>query len=197
MKKTIFLDRDGVINIDSPDYIKNESEFEFIPKSPEAIALLNKSGFDIIVITNQSMIGRNMVNLESLEAIFNKMHQGVKQAGGIIKDIFFCPHAPVDNCSCRKPKPELILKAQQKYSLELTHSCMVGDSAKDIECALNAGCGTTLLVKTGNGAKAQQQLLKKEIKPDYIASDLYDAALWIVEKDIAEQDIIQQAAEKC
>jgi len=180
LNKTVFLDRDGVINIDSSLYIKNESEFEFIQKSPEAIALLNKHGFSVIVITNQSIIGRNMVTRKILDAIFEKMKNGIQKAGGRIEDIFFCPHTPVDHCSCRKPKPGLILQAQQKYNIDLKHSYMVGDSAKDIECALNAGCKTTLLVKTGNGKKAQQQLLQKNIIPDFIASDLYDAACWIL-----------------
>jgi len=82
----VFLDRDGVINIDSPNYIKNESEFEFILKSPEAIALLNQNGFQVIVITNQSMIGRKMVSQETLDAIFKKMKAGIKKAGGDILD---------------------------------------------------------------------------------------------------------------
>ncbi|MCD4723165.1 MAG: D-glycero-beta-D-manno-heptose 1,7-bisphosphate 7-phosphatase [Desulfobacula sp.] len=176
----VFLDRDGVINIDSSEYIKNKSEFKFIPKSPEAIALLCKNGFHVIVITNQSMIGRNMVTQESLDAIFKKMKNGVKKAGGEIKDIFFCPHAPEDNCSCRKPKPGLILDAQKKYHIDLDQSCMVGDSIKDIECAINAGCSKILLVKTGNGSMAEHQLSSKGITPDFIGSDLYEAALWII-----------------
>jgi len=176
----VFLDRDGVINIDSSEYIKNESEFEFIPKSPEAIALLCKNGFHVIVITNQSIIGRNMAARKTLDAIFKKMKDGVKKAGGDIKDIFFCPHTPDDNCSCRKPKPGLILEAQKKYRIDLAKSCMVGDSVKDIECALHAGCSKTLLVKTGNGPEAARQLSQKGIMPDFIGSDLYQAALWII-----------------
>jgi histidinol-phosphate phosphatase family protein len=180
MDKTIFLDRDGVINIDSPQYIKKESEFEFIPGSPQAIALLNQYGFNVIVITNQSIIGRKMASREALDAIFKKMKKGVQKAGGRIKDVFFCPHTPEDNCACRKPEPGLILKACKQYNIDLEHSCMVGDSAKDIECALNAGCKETILVQTGNGIKAQKQLLQKQITPDYIASDLYDAVQWLV-----------------
>lgn len=180
MAYTVFLDRDGVINMDSSDYIRSEPEFEFIPKSPEAIALLSQHGFHVIVITNQSMIGRNMASQKTLDAIFNKMKKGVQQAGGHIKDIFFCPHAPEDRCSCRKPAPGLILAAQKKYTLDLNQSCMVGDSAKDIECARNAGCAKAVLVKTGNGEKAQAVLLQKGIRPDHVCSDLYAAALWII-----------------
>jgi D-glycero-D-manno-heptose 1,7-bisphosphate phosphatase len=180
MKNFVFLDRDGVINIDSPAYIKNESEFEFIPKSCEAIALLCKNNFQIIVITNQSLIGRKMISQKTLDAIFKKMRAGIKKAGGDIKDIFFCPHTPKDNCSCRKPKPGLIIAAQKKYQINLDHSFMVGDSAKDIECARNAGCSKALLVKTGNGIKARQKLLNKGIIPDFIGADLYETARWII-----------------
>ncbi len=181
MGYTVFLDRDGVINIDSPNYIKNDSEFEFIPKSPEAIALLCKSGFDVIVITNQSLIGRKMASQKTLDAIFEKMNKGVKKAKGKILDIFFCPHTPQENCSCRKPAPGLIINAQKTYDIDLARSCMVGDSAKDIECALNAGCAKTFLVKTGNGNKAIQELSYKGITPDHIFSDLYEASCWIIE----------------
>lgn len=180
MRYIVFLDRDGVINIDSPDYIKNESEFEFIPRSPEAIALLCKNGFHVIVITNQSIIGRKMAGQKTLDTIFKKMKEGVKKAGGEIKDIFFCPHTPEACCSCRKPKPGLILEAKKKYHINLDQSCMVGDSTKDIECAINAGCSKALLVKTGNGSTTEQQLSRKGITPDFIGSDLYETALWII-----------------
>lgn len=180
MKDIVFLDRDGVINVDSSEYIKNESEFEFIPNSPEAIALLTQNGFNVIVITNQSLIGRKMISQKTLDAIFKKMKDGIKKAGGDIKDIFYCPHTPADNCSCRKPNPGLILEAQKKYQIDLNQSFMVGDSAKDIECARNAGCSKTLLVKTGNGIAARQQLFQKGIIPDFIGTDLYETALWII-----------------
>ncbi len=180
MGYTVFLDRDGVINYDSPDYIKEASQFEFIPRSPEAIALLNQYGFSIIVVTNQSMIGRNMADQTALDEIFEKMTTGVTKAGGEIKDIFFCPHTPEAGCWCRKPKPGMLLNAQKKYTLDLDRSCMVGDSVKDMECARAAGCGKAVLVKTGNGGVAARTLLEKGRPPDCIAFDLYDAALWII-----------------
>lgn len=179
MGDTVFLDRDGVINRDSAEYIKDPSEFEFIPNSPEAIALLTQRGFRVIVITNQSMIGRGLASKESLDAIFEKMKAGVEAAGGWITDIFYCPHVDEDRCSCRKPKPGLILQAQKKYRIDLGRSLMVGDSAKDILCARNAGCAGAILVKTGNGAGAE--LSRDPRPPDYVAQDLYDAARWIIE----------------
>ena len=176
---TVFLDRDGVINHDSPAYIKHPDEFHFIAKSPEAIALLNANGFDVILITNQSAVGRGMITGATLEAIFKKMTQGVAQAGGRIKDIFFCPHAPDQGCNCRKPAPGMILKAVDRYGIDLDRSVMVGDSAKDIECGKNAGCALTILVKTGNWEKALAALNEKGITPDFTATDLYEAACWI------------------
>ncbi len=179
MNYTVFLDRDGVINADSPNYIKKPSEFHFLENSARAVALLFKNGFDVIVITNQSVIGRGMTDFRELKAIFDKMRKGIEDAGGRIKDIFFCPHRPDQGCTCRKPMPGLILQAKEKYGIDLAHSCMVGDSVKDIECAKNAGCGCSVLVKTGNGAESERVLEKKDICPDFICKDLMTAAKWI------------------
>lgn len=176
---TVFLDRDGVINHDSDAYIKHPDEFHFIPKSPEAIALLNAEDFQVILITNQSAVGRGMISGRTLDAIFKKMIHGVEQAGGRIKDICFCPHAPDQGCNCRKPRPGLILQAVERHGIDLNKSFMVGDSAKDIECGKNAGCAVTILVKTGNGQKALAALTEKGIAPDFFARDLYEAACWI------------------
>ncbi|MCK5313330.1 MAG: D-glycero-beta-D-manno-heptose 1,7-bisphosphate 7-phosphatase [Desulfobacteraceae bacterium] len=181
MQYTVFLDRDGVINVDSPDYIKAESEFFFLDKSPEAISLLTEAGFNVIIITNQSAIARKFTTEKELEKIFNKMKTGIADAGGIVKDIFYCPHMPDAGCDCRKPEPGLIFQAREKYSIDLQHSCMVGDSAKDIECAKNAGCGLSVLVKTGNGKKAKKLLADKDINPDFTAENLFDAVKWIIQ----------------
>ena len=103
--RIVFLDRDGVINQDSPAYIKSPEEFHFIPGSPEAISLLCDHGFDVILITNQSAVGRKMIDLETLSLIFDKLRTGVAKVGGTIKDIFCCPHTPDEGCDCRKPAP--------------------------------------------------------------------------------------------
>jgi len=179
LDKVVFLDRDGVINLDSSDYIKSWSEFKFIPQSIEAIKELTLKGFNVIVITNQSVINRNMVSGKGLEYIHDMMKNEIRSGGGLINDIFFCPHIPEDNCDCRKPRPGLIFQAQKAYSIDLKEAVMVGDSAKDIECARNAGCGTAVLVKTGNGAEAEKTLDEKKIFPDHIAQDLYEAVQWI------------------
>jgi D-glycero-D-manno-heptose 1,7-bisphosphate phosphatase len=181
LENVVFLDRDGVINLDRSDYIKSWSEFKFIPRSIEAIKELTLKGFHVIVITNQSVINRNMLSAKGLENILSMMKNKIRSGGGFIKDIFYCPHIPEDKCDCRKPRPGLIFQAQKAYSIDLNDAVMVGDSAKDIECARNAGCGKAVLVKTGNGAKAEKTLEKKNIYPDFFAQDLYEAVQWIVD----------------
>ena len=177
----VFLDRDGVINNDSEDYIKSWPEFKFIPGSIEAIRLLTVNGLNPIVITNQSLINRNMISIKELNYIHDMMKKEVEHKGGRIKDIFFCPHIPKDNCGCRKPKPGLIHQAKSKYNLKLESAVMIGDSAKDIECAKNAGC-KGVLVKTGNGKNAMPDLKDKHIHPDHIANNLFDAVLWLLSR---------------
>jgi D-glycero-D-manno-heptose 1,7-bisphosphate phosphatase len=180
LNKIVFLDRDGVINQDSPDYIKSWDEFTFISRSLEAIRELTSHGFTVFVITNQSIIGRRMVTREELLQIHERMKESIAAAGGSVQDIFFCPHMPDDNCNCRKPKPGLIQQAQGKYQLDLNKATMVGDNAKDILCAQAAGCRHAILVRTGCGDVAQKTLSEKNIAFDYLANDLYDAVEWIL-----------------
>ncbi|MCP3926044.1 MAG: D-glycero-beta-D-manno-heptose 1,7-bisphosphate 7-phosphatase [Desulfobacterales bacterium] len=180
MKNIVFLDRDGVINQDSPLYIKSPDEFHFIEGSVKAFENLKSSGLEVIIITNQSVINRGMVTQEVLDSIFDKMRDGVRKGSGDIKDIFFCKHTPDEGCDCRKPKPGLINQAKEKYGIDLTSSVMVGDSTKDILAGKAAGCSQTVLVKTGNGLKAIKELNEKGVGPDYIAENLLDASNWII-----------------
>lgn len=180
--RTVFIDRDGVINEDSPDYIKSWAEFHFIPGSLQAIARLTRNGFSVIVITNQSAINRQMVALSELETMHRKLREAVRDKGGRITDIFFCPHRPDERCDCRKPQPGLILAARERYGLDLPSTVMVGDSAKDILAGQAAGCGRTVLVKTGNGTTAAQALEKTGRFPDHVATDLDQAVQWILDQ---------------
>lgn len=175
-QKVLFVDRDGVINKDSTAYIKSWSEFEFLPRSLEAIRHLTANGIDLILITNQSVINRKFVSKNGLEDMHTRMKEVIKQHGGKIKDIFYCPHIPEDQCDCRKPKPGLILQAQKKHQIDVNKTILIGDSAKDIECARNAGCGGSILVRTGNGKAAEKILAKKGVIPSFIVKDLYEAA---------------------
>ncbi|BBO78771.1 histidinol phosphate phosphatase [Desulfosarcina widdelii] len=179
---TVFLDRDGVINVDSPDYIKSWQEFRLIPGSLEAIALLTRAGIAVIVITNQSAVNRGMMSPEALETMHRRMCRAVADSGGRITDIFFCPHRPDENCDCRKPKPGMLLAARDRYGIDLASAVMVGDSEKDILTGQAAGCGATVLVKTGNGEMAIQSLARKGAFPDHVANDLAAAANWILDQ---------------
>ena len=146
---TVFLDRDGVINRDSPDYITSWAQFEFLPGSLEAIGRLSRAGFAVMVITNQSAVGRGMMDRATLAEIHHNLRKAVDAHGGRIAAIFTCPHHPDEGCDCRKPKPGLILQAQRQFQLDLRAATMIGDSARDIQCALRAGCGRTVLVRSG------------------------------------------------
>jgi D-glycero-D-manno-heptose 1,7-bisphosphate phosphatase len=151
--KIIILDRDGVINHDSTEFIKNADEWEPISGSIEAIANLTQAGYKVVVCTNQSGIGRKLYSMEDLNLIHEKMHKTVEQEGGEIVAIFFCPHKADDNCSCRKPKPSMILDIVDRFNIDNVSNLMfVGDSLRDLE-AISAAGGIPVLVKTGNGKK--------------------------------------------
>jgi len=176
----VFLDRDGVINRDSPEYIKSLDEFDFLPRSLSAIQKLTKSGIKTIIITNQSAVNRGLISRKTLETIHGAMTTEIRARGGRIEDIFFCPHTPQEGCDCRKPAPGMIHKARLKHAIDLSFTGMVGDSAKDIACARRAQVRYAVLVKTGNFAKAQQELRDLKLKPDRVALDLYAAVEWMI-----------------
>lgn len=174
-EKFIFLDRDGVINRDSDDYVKSWAEFEFLPGSLTALQKLTTAGYRVIIITNQSVIGRKWVSLETLEDIFARMRAEIEKHGGRIHDIFFCPHTPDDGCNCRKPATGLIEQAARTHHIDVSATTMVGDSAKDIICAKRAGCKQAILLKTGNYEAACQLLKAEKISADATAANLLQA----------------------
>lgn len=187
LTKVVFLDRDGTINRDSPDYIKSRQEFEFLPGSLEAVKNLTQNGFTTIVITNQSAVPRKLISLKELEAVHNMMIDAAARHGGEITDIFYCPHMPEDGCDCRKPEPGLIYQAREKYLIDLSAAVMVGDSARDIECARRAGCGRAVLVQGGLENDAEKELKARQVRVDYVAKDLLEAAAWIVKNHKLEK----------
>ncbi len=178
---TVFLDRDGVINRDSSDYVKSWAEFTFLPGALDGLALLAENGFSVIVVTNQSGVGRGLIAPEALETMNRNLTEQARTAGGRITDILFCPHGPEAGCDCRKPLPGLLLKARDRHRIDLSRSWMVGDSERDLQCGANAGCGGRVLVLTGNGAAARDRLAGTAAAPSFIAEDLYAAAARIVQ----------------
>ena len=150
--KLIILDRDGVINEDSDDYIKSPEEWIPIPGSLEAIARLNLAGYQVVVLTNQSGIGRGLFDMHALNAIHQKMYQHLNIVGGNIDAIFFCPHTPDDQCNCRKPAAGLFQQLEKRLNIKLQGIPAVGDSLRDIQSARTAGA-SPVLVRTGKGER--------------------------------------------
>jgi len=146
----IILDRDGVINEDSDEFIKSPGEWQPIRGSLEAIARLHRNGWRVVVATNQSGIARSLFDLDTLARIHEVMHRRVIECGGLIDAVFFCPHGPEDDCHCRKPKPGLFHDIAARLRTDLTGVPAIGDSLRDMQAAKAAGA-TPLLVKTGKG----------------------------------------------
>lgn len=151
MSKLIILDRDGVINVDSDDYIKSIKEWIPIPGSIEAVARLTHEGWKVAVATNQSGLARGYFSLEDLDKMHNKMRRLVTQAGGKIDNVCYCPHLPAENCDCRKPKPGLYRKISKQLGIGLKGIPVVGDTIRDIEAARAVGA-IPILVLTGKGS---------------------------------------------
>jgi len=148
--KLVVLDRDGVINADSDQYIKSPEEWMPIPGSLEAIARLTQAGFRVVVATNQSGLGQGLFDMATLNAIHNKMHKAVNQLGGRIDAVFFCAHAQDAGCSCRKPQPGMLLEIAERFKLVLAGVPAIGDSLRDLQAASAAGA-RPILVLTGKG----------------------------------------------
>lgn len=150
LPRLVVLDRDGVINEDSDSYIKSPDEWEAIPGSLEAIALLNHAGVAVAVATNQSGVGRGLLTIDDLNRIHAKFQHALARVGGHVQGIFFCPHAPETGCSCRKPAPGLLRSIEQRFSLTLSDMPFVGDSARDAQAAI-AVDARPIMVRTGKG----------------------------------------------
>lgn len=144
-RSLVFVDRDGVINRDSAAYIKSVAEWQPLPGSLEAIGALTRAGFDVIVITNQSGIGRGLFDEPTLDAIHARMRAAVEAAGGRIAGVYFCPHRPEEGCDCRKPKPGLLLAAAGDFGTTPAGVPFIGDKASDVEAALAAGARPVLI----------------------------------------------------
>ena len=155
MTSFVILDRDGVINKDSVDYIKSADEWVALPGSLEAIALLTSNNIEVYIATNQAGVARGKLTLDALDKIHKKLLREVEISGGRIVDIKYCPHHPDEKCWCRKPNPGLLEDIAATHELNLKEGCYVGDSLKDLKAAESAGC-PGVLVLTGNGIETQK-----------------------------------------
>ena len=156
--KIVILDRDGTINYDSDEYIKSPEEWRALPGALEAISRLNHAGYHVVIATNQSGLGRGLMDVAALNAIHKRMLKQLAAVGGRVDAIFYCPHAPTDGCNCRKPMPGLIEQIAERFGLEMTGVSFVGDTLNDMMAATAAGC-VPHLVLTGKSEALRGQAL--------------------------------------
>ena len=143
--RVVLLDRDGVINIDRPGSVCRVDDFELLPGAADAVADMNRMGYRVLVITNQACVGRGDLPAAELDAIHRLMLRQVSEAGGEVDAIYVCPHRDEDDCNCRKPRPGLIEQAHVDYGFDRAATWMIGDSPRDAEAALAAGCRAALV----------------------------------------------------
>lgn len=153
-RRLVIVDRDGVINEDSSEYIKTPDEWRPVPGALEAIAALTAAGIDVVVVTNQSGLARGLFTEEALDAIHAKMRSAVESAGGRIDAIYHCPHAPWEGCDCRKPKPGLLRRVALDFGIDLADVRFIGDKRSDVEAAVNAGAVPVLVGDAPGGSWA-------------------------------------------
>lgn len=180
--KTIFLDRDGVINKYPGDgkYVTCWKEFKFLPQAKKAISKLHKNGFRIFIISNQAGVGKGIFSQETLNFITRNMLKEIKKFQGKIEGIYYCTHHPEGKCSCRKPKTGLIDMAKKKYHLNLRDSFFIGDTIRDVNTARTAGC-KSILVLSGKEKLSNRHIW--ETQPDLVFKDLYTATKFILNQE--------------
>lgn len=184
--KTIILDRDGVINENPPNYgyVTSWNDFKFLPNALEAIYNLTSVGFRIFIATNQACIGKGLLTEKQLSFIHQRMLSEIRNNGGHIEEIYYCPHHPDDGCLCRKPQPGMLLSASDDHQFEVGEACFIGDSYSDIQASQKAGI-QSILVLTGHGRESFSSYTMsdsdvKMIKPDKIFTNLYSASRWLL-----------------
>jgi D-glycero-D-manno-heptose 1,7-bisphosphate phosphatase len=158
MDPAIFFDRDGVIIENKADYIRDWLEVKLIPGALRALSLLANTRYKIVIVTNQSAVGRGIISLETAREVNERLLRLIQDRGGRVDGLYMCPHQPADDCLCRKPRPGLLLQAAQELGLDLKSSWMIGDAWSDVQAGVDAGVPQTVLVRTGRG---QEQLSER------------------------------------
>ena len=169
--RAVFLDRDGTLIVEK-NYLSDPDDIELIPDAIEALNMLADSGFKLILVTNQSAIGRGMFDLARLDEIHARFEHLLAQGGARLDGIYFCPHHPDDDCECRKPKTGMVRQAAREFDVDADRSFMIGDNLADIELGRNMN-GQSLLVRTGYGTVLERE---RVAEPDYVVDDVLSAA---------------------
>lgn len=180
--RAVFLDRDGVINENRTDHVKSWQEFIFLPGTLPALRWLNLAGFHVFVITNQAIVGRNIVSAQTIEGIHAEMLVQVAHHGGHIHDIRYCPHDSDVECECRKPRPGMLRDLTARWGIQPSRSYLVGDAWTDIAAGRSMGI-RSILVRTGRGAQHAALPEIEQHPPDYIANDLLGAVAWLMRQE--------------
>ena len=182
--KLVIVDRDGTINVQSDDFIKSADEWMPLPGAMEAIAQLNHAGWHVVVVSNQSGLGRGLFDVAALNAMHTKLHKQLAVVGGRIDAIFYCPHSPEEKCNCRKPLPGLFEQIGERYGVDLKQVPTVGDNLRDLQAGVAAGCEPHLVL-TGKGAQHRGQTLPPEYPAGtWIHEDLAAFVRFILEREV-------------
>jgi D-glycero-D-manno-heptose 1,7-bisphosphate phosphatase len=176
MFPAVFLDRDGVLIENRSDYIRNWSQVSIFPDTSEALASLRNAGYKIVVVTNQSAVGRGLITMETAEEINRKLVEHLRREGGHVDAVYMCPHQPEDACPCRKPKPGLLLQAAEELSLDLHRSWLVGDAWSDLLAGRAANIHRSILLKTGRGNGQLLQTRPDDLNSFRVADNITAAA---------------------
>jgi D-glycero-D-manno-heptose 1,7-bisphosphate phosphatase len=172
MHPAIFLDRDGVLIENRSDYVRNWSQVEIIPEAIRALSLRTARNYKIVIVTNQSAVGRGLLSLENAHEINRRLVHLIGQHGGQVDGVYLCPHKPDDGCFCRKPMPGLLLQAARELSLDLRRSWMIGDAWSDVQAGQRADVRQKILLKTGRGRDQLLQPCPEEVTGHLICDSL-------------------------
>ena len=183
MFPAIFLDRDGVIIENREDYVRDWSQVCIFDDAVRALSNSKLNNHKIVIVTNQSAVGRGIIPLETAENINDRLVQLIRAQGGRIDGAYLCPHGPDDGCDCRKPKPGLLLRAARELSLDLKRSWMIGDAWSDVQAGLSAGVRGTIILKTGRGADQLSLPEPENVAGFLVCENLSQAVDIILERD--------------
>ena len=187
MYPSIFLDRDGVLIENRSDYVRDWSQVKIIPEAIHALSLATARNYKIVIVTNQSAVGRGLVLHANAEEINRRLVNLIHHHGGQIDGVYMCPHRPEDGCSCRKPKPGLLLQAAKELALDLQRSWMIGDAWSDVQAGKAAGVRGTILLKTGRGTEQLLQARLEKVTGNLVFDNLPLAfeAIYSIDNDPA------------
>lgn len=183
MFRAIFLDRDGVLIENRSEYVREWSHVKIFPEAIKALSHLR--GYKIVIVTNQSAVGRGLISLETADEINKQLIEVIRENEGQIDGVFMCPHAPGDQCNCRKPNPGLLLQAAKELSLNLSQSWMIGDAWSDLLAGKAAGVRGVALLKTGRGNEQLSQPQPDSLVDYFVFNDLSEALTAIQNIDSA------------